>query len=91
MSSSKSSSSLDVIDMDSKLLKLAAKQIAPSLSYLFNLSLSMGMIPEDFKLARVTPIFKGKGDPTVMGELSILSKNFRKSCKITINELSYRT
>ena len=90
LSSLKSSSSLDVIDMNSILLKVAAKQIAPSLSYLFNLSLSKGMIPEDFKLARVTPIFKGKGDPTIMGNyrpisvISHLAKILEKAVKLQL-------
>ena len=76
LSSLKSNSSLDVLDMDCKLLKVAAKQLAPSLSYLLNLSLKSGIIPQDFKLACITPIFKGKGDPADMGHyrpISIIS------------------
>ena len=71
--------------MDSKLLKLAAKQIAPSLSYLFNLSLSKGMILEDFKLARVTPIFNGKGDSTIIPfSPSVLYKGHQLYCYLYI-------
>ena len=54
-------SSLDILDMDSKLLFLAAHLITPSLTFLFNLSLDTGIVPPDWKLARVSPIFKDKG------------------------------
>ena len=51
--------SLDVLDMDNKLLHISAPVIAPFLTHIFNLSLYHGKIPSDFKLVRVTPIFKG--------------------------------
>ena len=41
-----------------KLLKLAARILAPSLTFIFNQSLSSGIVPLEWKLARVTPIFK---------------------------------
>ena len=41
-----------------KLLKLAARILAPSLTFIFNQSLSSGTVPLEWKLARVTPIFK---------------------------------
>ena len=44
-----------------RLLKAAADTIAPSLTYIdyiFNLSLSKGVFPQDFKVAKVTPFFK---------------------------------
>ena len=56
----KYNSSLGVLDMDGRLLKLAAKLLAPSITYIFNLSLQRGVIPDDLKLARITPKFKGK-------------------------------
>jgi hypothetical protein len=55
-------SSTDVLGFDSKLLRLAADLIAPQLTYMFNLSIRYGYVPPDWKLARVTPIYKGKGD-----------------------------
>ena len=46
-----------------KLIKDSAEVIAPYLSYIFNLSLSEGKFPDDWKSARVCPIFKsGKRD-----------------------------
>ena len=54
-------SHLDALNMDVKLLKLAAHHLAPSLTFLLNLSLETGVIPADFKIARITPVNKGKG------------------------------
>ena len=42
----------------SKLLKLMASEIAPSLSLVFSASLHQGVVPQDWKLALVTPLFK---------------------------------
>ena len=54
----------DLLNFDSKLLRLAAPIIAPILTHLFNLSLFYGTLPNDWKLARITPIYRGKGDNT---------------------------
>ena len=40
------------------MLKIAAGVLAPSLAFLFNQSISSGIVPTEWKLARVTPIFK---------------------------------
>ena len=53
--------SLDVLGLDGKLLAIAAPAIAPILTFIFNKSLLLGYIPDDWKLARVTPLYKGKG------------------------------
>jgi len=41
-----------------KTLKLSASIVAPSVTYIFNLSLATGIYIDDWKRARVTPIFK---------------------------------
>jgi hypothetical protein len=41
-----------------KLLKIAAEIIAPSLTQIFDKSIRTSIFPDDWKLARVTPIFK---------------------------------
>ncbi len=41
-----------------RLLKETARQIAPSLTLLFNKSLSTGVLPRDWKLANVVPVYK---------------------------------
>ena len=46
-----------------RLLKECAHQIAPSLSLLFNRSLSEGSLPDEWKLANIVPVHK-KGEKT---------------------------
>ena len=45
-------------NMPSRLLKLAARILVPSLTFIFNQSLCSGIVHLDWKLARVTPVFK---------------------------------
>ena len=52
----KKATALDKIP--SKLLKMAASIVAPSLTDIFTKSILMGIYPTEWKLARVTPIFK---------------------------------
>ena len=65
-----------------KILRIAADVIAPSLTFIFNLSLSTGFV-DDWKNARVTPIHKD-GSKLVMGNyrpisvLPIISKIFEQ-------------
>ena len=54
-------SSNDIFDFDCKLLRLNSSILAPVLSHIFNLSISTGIVPKDFKLSRITPVYKGKG------------------------------
>ena len=57
----KDKTSLDIIDMDCKLPRLASPIIAPSLTHIFNLSLAQGQMPSGWKIARVNPVYKNKG------------------------------
>ena len=54
-------SSLDILGFDSKLLNIAADFISASLSRIFNCSIKSGILPDDWKLARITPVYKGSG------------------------------
>ena len=54
-------SSLDILNFDTKLLQIAAPYINVSLNNIFNVSITHGFLPEDWKLARTTPVYKGKG------------------------------
>ena len=54
-------SSLDVLDIDCKMLNIAAPFIYLSFTHTLNLTVVSGKLPSDFKIARVTPIYKGKG------------------------------
>jgi hypothetical protein len=57
-----------------RILKLSAQPIATSLTYLFNFSLSSGVFPDDWKIARVCPIHKKgkKSDPGNYRSVSVL-------------------
>ena len=48
-------------EIDNFLLKTIILSIATPLAYIFNLSLSSGIVPDNIKIAKVIPIFK-KGD-----------------------------
>ena len=61
-----------------------ADGLASSLTHIFNLVISTGIIPKDWKSARVTPIFKAdsKVDPAnyrPISVLSVIAKLFEKS------------
>ena len=49
-------------NIPSKVLKLGARSLSPTLSTLINECFSTGVFPKSLKIARVTPIFKD-GDP----------------------------
>ena len=56
-------------------MKLSAHVIYPYLTCLFNLSLQQKLVPVDWKTARVTPIYKGKGsrsDSTNFRPISVI-------------------
>ena len=55
-------SKLDVCNIDTRLLNIAASVITPSLHFLLNWSLFIGYVPQDCKIAKVTCIYKGKGN-----------------------------
>ena len=54
----------DPLNMCNRILKELAATIAPTLAYIYNLSLQTSVVPVDFKIARVTPIYKRKGTRT---------------------------
>ncbi len=54
----KTNKSTGLDKIPAKVLKLTADIIAPSLSYVFNLSLETGIYVDDWKRARVNPIYK---------------------------------
>ena len=58
---SSNKSSQDVLNFDSKLLHVARYIISPYLTTIFNQSIFISYVLRDFKLARVTPVYKGKG------------------------------
>ena len=59
--------------MDAQLLPIYSHTIAPSPGHIYNLSLKSGCVPSDFKLACVTPLYKGKGDKSKLGNYRPIS------------------
>ncbi len=49
---------VDVLDIDSRLLRAAATVLAPSLTHFLNIFIKFGFIPTDWKLARVNLFIK---------------------------------
>ena len=66
-------SNIDILDVDCKLLNIASPYISKTLTAIFNLSLKTGFVLDDWKYARVTPIYKGKGDKEVLSNYRPIS------------------
>ena len=67
------SMTLDPLNMDNRLLKFSSLLIAPQLAHIFNLSISNGDVLLDWKSARITPIYKGRGDHCEKGNYRPIS------------------
>ena len=57
-----SNSNVDILGFDRKLLRCSAEIISPIICKFFNASLITSTVISDWKMARVTPVFKEKGD-----------------------------
>ncbi len=60
--------------VDARLLKAAAPIIAPSITHMLNVSINIGCVPEEWKRAKVTPVYKDGSheDPSNYRPISIL-------------------
>ena len=78
----KKATGLDMIP--SKLLKMAASIVTPSLTAIFTKSIITGIYPTEWKMARVTPVFK-KGEKSDLNNyrpisvIPVVSKVFEKT------------
>ena len=75
--------------ISSQMLKISASSVAPQLSALFNLSLSSGSVPTDWKLSNITPVYKA-GDPSLVSNyrpISLLSLPSKILERIVHNKL----
>ena len=75
--------STGLVTIPAKILKIASSIIAQYLTFTFNLSLSSGIFIDDWKNARVCPIYKGNdrrdmGNYRPISILPIISKVFEK-------------
>ena len=55
------SSGMGSTNISPKVLKYCAEELARPITKLFNLCLSSGNIPDEWKIAHITPVYKGKG------------------------------
>ena len=72
-----------------RLLKEAAPVITTSLTYIINLSIGSGIFPDDWKIARVSPVFKEdiKSDPNNYRPISVLPIVSKLIERIVFNQL----
>ena len=73
----------------SKFLKDSAASIAPIITHIVNLSIKQGRVPQDFKIAKVTPLYKkgSKLDPGNYRPISILSSISKVMEKIVYEQV----
>ena len=79
----KTSQSSGIDGISSSFLKIATPVIGPSLCSIFNTSISRGCSPGDWKIARVSPIYKDgstedRSNHRPTSVLSVLSRSFEK-------------
>ena len=63
----------DVLGFDSKLLFWGTEIIAPILTHFDNASLTNKIVISDWKVSKVTPIYKGKGNKEEAGNYRLIS------------------
>jgi hypothetical protein len=78
-------------NIPAKLIKDAKDVVAPFLTIIFNASLKSGIFPDDFKIARVSPIYKSgnkkeRGNYRPISVLSIIAKIFEKLVYSQLNK-----
>ena len=80
-------SGLDTIPAN--LLKYSANYVSKSLTHIFNLSIDTGILPFDWKNARVSPIFKddSKTDPTNYRPISVLPVTIKVLERAIFNQI----
>ena len=71
----KNSKSSGLDNLDTYILKLTRKAIVPSVCHILNLSLMTNRFPSKWKIAKIVPLYKGKGcklDPKNYRPVAIL-------------------
>ena len=73
------------MDVPNKLVRLASKTLSKPFAYIFNKSISTGIVPDVFKVSRVTPVFKSGtlSDPSNYRPIATLS-SFSKALERVI-------
>ena len=87
-----SSSSPGHVGIHTKVIKAMPEIFCPILQQLFNCCLELRKIPEDWKIAVVTPLYKNKGDKTDMNNyraISVLSPIAKIFEKLLAKQISF--
>ena len=76
-------------NLPNKVLKLSRYYISSSLADIFNASIKTRIFPDDFKLGKITPIYKtgDKDDPGNYGPISVLPSASRLFEKVLYDQL----
>ena len=72
ISSLSSSNTADALGLTNHVLKSVSSYVVEPLTHIFNLSISKGVYPDLFKIAKVIPLFK-KGDPSLVSNYRPIS------------------
>ena len=83
LSNLKASKATGMDSLPAKILKISSYLIAPSLTAIFNMSLKSGIYIDDWKMARVIPIYKSENRSKcehyrLISILPIISKVFER-------------
>ena len=78
-----------------RFLKDGASVIAPTVTFLVNLSLSTGIVPCDWKMARVVPLYKSGGHASMdnyrpISILPVMSKIMEKAVNVQLQRYLQR-
>ena len=78
-------------ELSPRFLKDGAAQITPLITFIINLSITTETVPEDFKTARITPLYKKKskldvGNYRPVSVLNCVSKILEKSVYVQIDD-----
>ena len=57
----KNSKASGIDELDTYILKLVKKEIIPAVCHILNLSIQLNKFPTKWKIAKVVPLYKGKG------------------------------
>ena len=77
------------LGLPNKLIKIASKQLSVPFTFIYNKSITLGVVPDIFKISRVTPIYKNGNitDPMNYRPISILTAFSKVLEKIVYNQM----